>query len=201
MTRYDIANVSRETSEKLRAFASLVEKWNPTINLVSKASLPDLWERHILDSVQVYDIASGDGHWVDIGSGGGFPGMVVAILNGEETRFKVTLVESDQRKCTFLRTALRELDIAATIQTARIETMAPQKADVLSARALADLSKLLDFANRHLLPTGTALFSKGENWKSEQEEAQRMWSYECEAITSKTNPAAAVLKIKDIARV
>ena len=198
--KYDL-NVSRETFSKLEAFADLVRKWNPKINLVSKNSLDDLWQRHILDSVQVFELAEGEGHWVDLGSGGGFPGIVVAILNQEAQTFQVTMVESDQRKCAFLRTAIRELGLTALVKTERIEQLDGLKADILSARALADLTQLLDFTDIHLNPDGTALFPKGQNWQSEDSDAKKVWTYALEAIESKTNPAAAILKIKDIARV
>ena len=132
--KYDL-NVSRETFSKLEAFADLVRKWNPKINLVSKNSLDDLWQRHILDSVQVFELAEGEGHWVDLGSGGGFPGIVVAILNQEAQTFQVTMVESDQRKCAFLRTAIRELGLTALVKTERIEQLDGLKADLADCRA------------------------------------------------------------------
>jgi 16S rRNA (guanine527-N7)-methyltransferase len=169
--------------------------------LVSKNSLDDLWQRHILDSVQVFELAEGEGHWVDLGSGGGFPGIVVAILNQEAQAFQVTMVESDQRKCAFLRTAIRELGLTALVKTERIEQLDGLKADILSARALADLTQLLDFTELHLNPDGIVLFPKGQNWRSEDSDAEKVWTYALEAIESKTNPAAAILKIKDIARV
>ena len=194
-------DVSRETFEKLEAFGELVRKWNPRINLVSKSSLDDLWTRHILDSVQVFNLAEGSGVWVDLGSGGGFPGIVVSILNQEERHFDVTLVESDQRKCAFLRTAIRELTLEASVKNERIEEVKSLNADVLSARALADLTKLLGFAELHLKPEGTALFPKGQSWQREGEEARLSWMYGLEPVPSQTNPEAAILKIKDIARV
>ena len=197
-----LADVSRETSDKLRAFADLVRKWTPKINLVSKASLPDIWERHIRDSAQIYGQVSDWQSWIDIGSGGGFPGIVVAILSAEETPDRaVTLVESDQRKCAFLRTAARELSLNVTVKSQRIEQIPSLDADVLSARALADLTQLLAFAERHLSPNGTALFMKGAQWWEEHDKAQQMWSYDCEVTKSITNPAAALLRIKEIKRV
>jgi 16S rRNA (guanine527-N7)-methyltransferase len=195
-------NVSRETMEKLIAFSSLVEKWTVKINLISKASIPYIWERHIVDSVQIFDLAPQGGHWVDIGSGGGFPGIIVAILTQNvKSPHKVTLVESDQRKCAFLRTVIRELSLDAVVLSDRIEDIPNLNADVLSARALAELAQLLGFAEHHLAASGIALFPKGGTWTKEHEAAQDIWSYDCKAITSTTNPAAAVLKIKDITRV
>ena len=199
-TKNDL-DVSRETFEKLKAFAELVRKWNPKINLVSKDSLNDLWSRHILDSVQIFELVPGPGKWVDLGSGGGFPGIVISILNQEERNFDVVMVESDQRKSAFLRTAIRELDLAAKVKTERIEELECLEADVLSARALADLTKLLGFAELHLKRGGIALFPKGQSWQREDLEARQDWNYDLETVTSKTNSDAAILKIKDIARV
>lgn len=195
-------NVSRETFERLTVFVQLVEKWNPRINLISKSSIPNIWDRHVADSVQLYRLAPESGSWVDIGSGGGFPGVIIAILAAEDVnRGPITLVESDQRKSTFLRTAIRELALSATVLSKRIEGLPPLNADVLSARALADLTALLGYAKYHLKPDGIAVFPKGAKWQKEHEDAQRLWSYSCEPIKSLTDPLAAVLKIKDIAHV
>jgi 16S rRNA (guanine527-N7)-methyltransferase len=201
MTSQDV-NVSRETLDDLGVFHDLVLKWNPHINLVSKSSVGQLWDRHIWDSAQVVDMADSWKNWVDIGSGGGFPGLVVAILakhagHGQ----RVTLIESDARKCAFLRAVIRDLSLDARVLTERVESCPPQNADVLSARALTDLPGLLAFAERHLAPTGTALFLKGETWEKEVRSARDSWSFSMRVHKSKTNPAAAVLEMKDIARV
>jgi len=202
MSAHGDLNVSRETLDKLRGFSDLVEKWTSKINLISKSSVPHIWERHILDSAQIFEIAPKAGQWVDIGSGGGFPGIIAAILTQEsEAPHQMYLIESDIRKCAFLRSAIRELDLKATVVSARIEAQAPMEADIISARALASLSELLGYAEQHLKTSGTALFLKGENWEKEHEEAQKTWSYRCEAIKSKTHPAAAILKVEDIVRV
>jgi 16S rRNA (guanine527-N7)-methyltransferase len=191
-------NVSRETLDKLKAYASLIEKWNPKINLVSRKSLPEIWERHISDSQQLTDLAPEKGDWADLGSGGGLPGIVVAIMRPLE---KTILIESDQRKSAFLRTAVRELELGATVISKRIESTDPLGASVVSARALADLPTLLGYAAHHLRSDGVALLLKGKSWRDEDSAARALWSYDCEAITSKTNPEAAVLRIKDISRV
>lgn len=194
-------NVSRETSERLEVFAALVAKWNPKINLVSKHSLPHLWERHISDSVQLHNLAGEGQNWVDLGSGGGFPGIVIAILADELVGGrKTTLVESDQRKCAFLRTVVRELGLDVTVLSERIETLDPLSADVISARALAELDLLLEFTERHLGPNGVALFPKGRTWQNEDSIAQARWSYHLETVKSVTDADAAILKIKDLAR-
>lgn len=202
MSMAALENVSRETLHDLESFKTLVEKWTAKINLVSKPSIPKIWERHILDSAQLYDLAAPAGHWVDLGSGGGFPAIVLAILSkGEADPRRFTLVESDQRKSAFLRTAIRELDLCAQVQTSRIESLPPLDADILSARALSDLSALIGFASQHMKPTGTAIFPKGERWQAEVEAARQIWSFEYSAKASETNPAAAILTIKDIVRV
>lgn len=202
MTDYANVNVSRETSELLMQFSALVEKWTARINLISKASVDEIWERHIADSVQLFDLAPRFNHWVDLGSGGGFPGIVIAILaKDQQPEAAITLVESDQRKATFLRTAIRELSLSAKVVANRIEDVPTLGADVLSARALADITTLLGYADLHLIPSGTAVFPKGKSWRKENEEARQMWSYSLETVKSMTNAEAAVLLIKDIVRV
>ena len=195
-------NVSRETLERLQSFEVLVKKWTRKINLVSRQDVDNIWDRHILDSAQIFSLAPSTAKWVDIGSGGGFPGIVVSILSAEYAPAQETvLIESDQRKCAFLRTAFRELSLNGRVICDRIENVQPQNADVVSARALADLSQLLTHAERHLTPSGHGIFLKGKNWAMEHQIAQQQWSYVCEAITSKSDPAAAVLKIKELKRV
>jgi 16S rRNA (guanine527-N7)-methyltransferase len=177
-------------------------KWTSSINLVSKSSIPDLWQRHIWDSVQVAALCETARLWVDVGSGGGFPGLVVAILSREEMPERETvLIESDVRKSTFLRTVIRDLDLNARVIVARIEDAPPQNAEVISARALADLAQLLSYAERHLAAGGTAIFLKGETWEKEVQTASESWSFDLRAHKSKTNPKAAILEIKDILRV
>lgn len=198
----DQLNVSRETIERLEKFEEVLLKWNPRINLVSKSSLTVLWQRHIVDSVQVFASVEDAGEsWVDIGSGGGFPGIVVAIMAAERSpKTKVTLIESDQRKSAFLRTAARECGVSISVLTERIEQAVPQNADILSARAVADLDALLEFSQRHLAVGGTAVFPKGVNWKKEVDKAAQRWRFDVEPITSLTETEAVILKIKGVAR-
>ncbi|MFY0616053.1 16S rRNA (guanine(527)-N(7))-methyltransferase RsmG [Shimia sp.] len=199
----DQLNVSRETLARLAVLADLLVKWNPRINLVSKSTIDALWERHILDSVQTLRCAPKNAEsWVDIGSGGGFPGLVIALMCDEpESPETVTLIESDQRKCAFLRTVLRETGAKATVVTDRIEKAEPQNAKVLSARALADLSLLLGFAERHLQASGTAVFPKGARWQKEIAKAQESWSFDYEVVKSITDSEAVILKVGEIKRV
>lgn len=190
-------NVSRETVDMLVRFEHLIRKWNPTINLVSKSSLDDLWERHIVDSAQIYRHIPLDARrCLDIGSGGGLPGVVMAVISAELAPEKhFTLVESDQRKATFLREASRSLGLKIDVQASRAETLDPLGADVLSARALAPLSKLLISAQRHLSADGICLFPKGESYLQEIQDAQKLFNFECEAIQSLTDSKGAILKI------
>jgi len=203
MTYPTLPNVSRETNDKLKHFANLLAKWNPRINLVSKRSLDELWERHIVDSVQIANfIEDPVDHWVDLGSGGGFPGLVVAIL-AKEHGFpkKVTLVESDARKCAFLRTVIRETESKASVINDRIERIQPLNADVLSARALADLDLLFGFCELHLVSNGTAVFPKGATWQQELKMAESKWKFEYRVVSSEIEPSAAILGFTGVSRV
>lgn len=195
-------DVSRETLERLDVFSEVLKKWNPKINLVSRKSLDDLWIRHIVDSLQVFKIAPTDvDKWVDIGSGGGFPGIVAAIVAAEESpRTRFTLIESDQRKSAFLRNSARECGVNITVITNRIEHAEKQNADVLSARALAELPDLLEFSDRHLNENGIALFQKGENWKKEVDKSRAEWRFDIDPVKSLTDPNAVILKMRGIVR-
>jgi len=188
--------------ERLTQFHDLLLKWNKRINLISRMTENDAWSRHIWDSAQINHLSPKASRWLDIGSGGGFPGLVVAILAKNDNPDRhITLVESDQRKSVFLRTVIRELSLNATVKVERIERLAPAQADVISARALADLARLLDFADQHLVTGGTALLMKGENWQNEVEIARKTWSFQLVAHKSKTSPHAAILEIKELQRV
>lgn len=198
-----LGDVSRETRARLDVYADLLRTWNPKINLVSRTTIDDLWTRHVEDSAQLLNLAPMDARqWADLGSGGGFPGLVIAIL-ADETRptLHVTLVESDQRKAVFLRTVIQKTGIDARVVGQRIEAAEPLRADVLSARALAPLTVLLGFAERHLAAGGICLFPKGAGWRGEVDEALEHWRFRCEDIPSATSPEAAILKIGEIQRV
>lgn len=195
-------DVSRETAARLETYAALLEKWNASINLVSKSTIPELWTRHFLDSAQLLELAPDGRAWADLGTGGGFPGLVVAILAAERRPdLRVTCLESDLRKATFLRSVIRETGIDATVIAGRIEQAAPLGADILSARALAPLDILLGYAERHLKPGGTALFPKGANHAEEVAQALATWTFRLDTYPSKTDPAATILKLGDIRRV
>ncbi|RPE64716.1 16S rRNA (guanine527-N7)-methyltransferase [Pacificibacter maritimus] len=196
-------NVSRETSDRLEVYEDLLKKWNPAINLVSKLSLNDLRNRHFIDSMQVFDLKSDSSKtWVDIGSGGGFPGLVCAIMAADAApQIEFHLVESDIRKATFLRNVAREVGIKISVHSERIEKLNCFNADILSARALASLEKLLEFAVLHLSSGGVALFPKGVSFKEEIETARLEWKFDVIEYQSQTDENSVVLKVGNIARV
>lgn len=192
-------DVSRETIDKLEALSGLILKWTKSINLIASGSTADIWNRHIVDSAQIYHLSRKTWtNWIDLGSGGGLPALVVAIMDSHQQ--PMTLVESDQRKCLFLNTVRRELGLNIKVINQRIEKAELDRADVLSARALAPLPDLLHYANNLLEDNGIALFSKGERFQEELDRARQDWHFECTAHQSKTNPASRVLEISRIRR-
>lgn len=195
-------DVSRETIDRLQDFERLLKKWNKAINLVSSSTLSELWSRHIIDSAQIIRYSPKDPRsWVDLGSGGGLPGAVVAIVLAEISPATVImLVESDTRKATFLRTAIRELNLKTNVIANRIEDVAPLDADVVSARALAPLPILLGYVERHLSTRGTALLQKGQAAGAEIDDARKGWIFDCTSHTSMTDDSARILEIKGLKR-
>jgi 16S rRNA (guanine527-N7)-methyltransferase len=195
-------SVSRETFEALKSFESLVQKWSPAINLVSKSTLVSTWDRHIADSAQVFASSPANAmSWVDLGAGGGFPGLVVAILAREKAPgLHVTLVESDLRKATFLRHAAQALALDVTVRSERIESLSLLNADVISARALAPLPLLLDLAAKHLRPDGVAIFPKGARYEEELFAAKAFWTFDVDARPSLSESGAAILVLRNIHR-
>lgn len=191
--------VSRETT-RLAQLAGLVRKWSPAINLVAPGTLAAIETRHIDDSLQLVHLAaSAEGTWLDIGSGGGFPGLVMAIARPD---LAVILVESDARKCSFLRTAGRELELPnLRVLHGRIEDIPPQASANLSARALAPLPNLLSYVSRHLGPQGRAWLMKGRNWQGEVAQARDTWIFDMTVHPSSTDPDAAILEITGLQHV
>jgi len=189
--------------DRLAALEALIGKWTQRINLIAPDSRADIWNRHIRDSAQLVPLAPPTrGPWVDLGSGAGFPGLVVAVILAERTpATEVIMVESDARKAAFLRTAVRTLGLAAQIRTDRAEALAPFNAPILSARALAPLPRLLEHADRHLAADGIALFPKGRSRAAEIAEARANWGFALSETRSITDPEAAILRIERIVRV
>jgi 16S rRNA (guanine527-N7)-methyltransferase len=198
-----LPGVSRETEVRLETLAALLSKWNRSLNLVADASQDEIWNRHIRDSAQLLDlIPRGVTRLTDLGSGAGFPGLVIAILAAEtHPGLNVTLIEADARKCAFLDTAIRSTRAPAKSLCARIEAASPQSAEIVTARALAPLETLLGYSLRHLAPEGRALFLKGSRHRDEIAEARRGWTFSLTVHPSLTGPEGAVLNVGGIARV
>ncbi|NDR57530.1 16S rRNA (guanine(527)-N(7))-methyltransferase RsmG [Aliiruegeria sabulilitoris] len=196
-------NVSRETLDCLSTHLELLRKWNTTINLVSPSTLAAGAVRHIADSAQLMNCTTGYEHsWLDFGSGGGFPGLVCAIIAKElAPELSFTLVESDKRKSAFLVNAARTVNVNVTVFSKRIEDLPPQGADIISARAVASLSKLLEYAHPHLSGAGKCIFPKGERFKQELGAARQQWNFKLSQKPSITDDNAAILVLGDIARV
>lgn len=194
------AHVSRETFSRLDAVVALLRKWQKTINLVANASLPDVWRRHVADSLQLVNHVPKDVvRWVDLGSGGGFPGLVVAAVLAERPGAMVHLVESDSRKAAFLREAARVGQLPVEVHAARIEQVAAQLApgtQVVSARALAALPKLLDYAEPFLAAGAIGLFPKGRDTQRELTEARKGWTLDVDLAPSLSDPEGQIVMVR-----
>lgn len=194
--------VSRETLDRLEHFVRLFEKWSRAINLVAPSTLPDIWNRHILDSLQLYALNSGAKHWVDLGSGGGFPGIITAILLLETDGGHVDLIESNQKKAAFLRQALLETGAKGAVHAVRIEE-ASQKLngyDAISARAVASLDALLAYSANWMAQGATAWFHKGRDYQTEIEKARGGWDFDLVKHPGKVDADSIILEISNLSR-
>ena len=188
----DQLNVSRETVDHLSVYLALLAKWQPHINLVSSATLAKAWRRHILDSAQLVVYLPDNGaHILDIGSGAGFPGLVLSIITGN----KVTLVESDQRKSVFLQTVIRELGLWATVRNERIEAAPAIGASIVTARALSSVERMLLLLNRQLSSVERCLFLKGASLQEELTVLQGYPNIEHRIHPSVTSQDGAILEL------
>lgn len=196
--------VSRETQERLEHFVGLFQKWAKAINLTAPSTLNDAWNRHIADSAQVFQIQSSPLTWVDLGSGGGFPGVVTAIMLAELGGGWVHLVESNRKKAAFLRAALRETGARGSIHIERIEDAPPtiENCDFVSARALADLTKLLTYVEPWSQKNANlrAYFHKGRDYRAEIEKARGEWRFDLLEHKSAVEEDSVVLEIFNIRR-
>lgn len=194
--------VPRETEVALQKFVELATRWNQKINLFSKGEEAHLWERHVLDSAQLFPLAPRNtATWLDLGSGGGFPGIICAILAKYQQRpIAFTLVEADLRKTAFLREASMRLDLPIRVLRSRIEEVPVRPQDLISARALAPLEKLLDYAEPFIHPATILLFPKGRQRETELTQAQKSWHMKVVQIPSRTDADGAVLRISEVRR-
>lgn len=193
----ELTGVSRETMARLEAYAELLKRWSDRINLVGGNTLDDLWRRHFLDSAQLLPlIPEGARSLVDLGSGSGFPGLVLAILGVPA----VELIEVDARKCAFLREAARIAAAPITIHNTRAEAMTPSPVDVVTARGCAPLDRLLVFSQRFIDPKTVCLFLKGERVAEELTAARRAWMMTASFHASRSDPRGVILSLEQIAR-
>ena len=194
-----IVPVSRETLARLDSFVALFSRWQRAVQLVANADLPKLWTRHIADSLQLIELAPRARVWADLGSGGGFPGLVIAIALGEQTKGFVHLIESDQRKAAFLREAIRKTHAPATVYAERVESAAKRLApdvDVVTARALAPLPKLLDLAAPFFAKGVLGVFPKGQDVDNELTESTKSWNIETTVVPSRTDPRGRIVIVE-----
>jgi len=196
-TFLDLMSVSRETLKKLEIYVEQLGKWQRAINLVGKNTLHDPWRRHILDSAQLWRLLPEPPRpIVDLGSGAGFPGLVLSILGAPD----VTLCESDARKCVFLREVVRLTGASAVVREGRIETLTSPKVGIVTARALASLCTLLSFAAPILAQDGICLFLKGRGVDEELTQAGKGWNMRVEVFASLSDSAGKILRLGEISR-
>ncbi len=207
-----VFDVSRETCARLDTYAALLRQWQKTINLVAPNTVDTVWHRHFADSAQLYaHIPPSARHLVDLGSGAGFPGLVLAIMaadkrpsGGVDDGLKVTLVESDTRKAAFLRDVARQVGLAVDIMSTRIESITKSAnllaADVITARALAPLPKLFGLVEPLFKPDSVALFLKGKAVADEVEAAAKHWTFDLELVPSLTEVDARIAVVRKLER-
>lgn len=190
-----LQGVSRETRRQLQILVETLERWQRAINLVGKTTMDGVWKRHIVDSAQIAPlIPQSAATLADLGSGGGFPGLVIAAMRPD---LQLTMIEADARKSAFLGEAARKMALKnpPKIVIQRIEKAAPMGADVVTARALAPLRQLLEWSSRHRTDTAICLFHKGKGWQAEVDEAKKEWDFSPEPIASVTDRDAVILRI------
>ena len=193
-------NVSRETLNSFCEYQTLLAKWNKKINLVSKNTLANLWERHFLDSGQIINHVDASGkRWVDVGAGAGFPGLVVALLlKDRKIDCDMILVEKNTKKVFFLNEVIRKLNLNVTVVNKNVESIESLNADILTARAFSELKKLVELALFHRKERGVCLFLKGENYRSELDKTLNYWFFDYDVIDSLSNSSGKIIRVKKI---
>lgn len=193
----DTYNVSRETFELLKAYEASLAEWQKKFNLVSNSSLEDSWTRHFEDSAQLFQYLPNSAQTLlDFGSGAGFPGMVLAIMAAEKTPYlKVKLIESTGKKTLYLNEVKKITGVDVEIINDRIEKLPPQKADVITSRAMASLNELLEYTFRFTTPKTICIFPKGRRYAEEIEEAKKHWKFDCQLHDSITSDEGKILVI------
>jgi 16S rRNA (guanine527-N7)-methyltransferase len=199
----ELTPVSNEVALRLDRLVALFLQWQSKMNLVARSTLPDLWSRHIADSLQLIVLAPSARVWIDLGSGGGFPGLVIACALAGQDGARVHLVESTKKKAAFLDEAVRILDLPASVHPVRIEEFAATfhgRCDIVTARALAPLDKLLELAAPVLKTGAKGLFLKGQDVEAELTDAAKCWTIDSTLVPSKTNPHGRVVVIHSAVR-
>ena len=193
-------DVSRETLSCFCQYEILLSKWNRKINLVSKNTLGYMWERHFLDSGQIINHVEASGkRWVDVGSGAGFPGLVVALLlRDRKIDIDLTLVEKNQKKVFFLNEVIRRLDLSVKVVNNNIGDIETLNADILTARAFSELNELIEIAYHHGKKGCVCLFLKGENYSLELDKALNYWLFDYDVLDSLTNSSGKIIRVKNI---
>ena len=192
-------DVSRETLDKFIAYADMLEKWQKSINLVSNKTLADKWRRHFYDSAQLISHIQNTEKPIkilDLGSGAGFPGLVLSILDAGE----VHLVEGVGKKCAFMKQVIQKNGLNAVVHNERIEQMDAFKVDLITSRACADLSKLLDLTLPFMSHETECLFLKGEKYNQEINDVSKKWCFEVKKIPSKSEESGMILHLSNIKR-
>lgn len=191
-------NVSRETFAKLKTYESLLVSWNKKVNLVAESTISHLWSRHFIDSMQLLNYAPVEMKWLDIGSGAGFPGLVLAVIAKEkQPNAEFVLIEPSSKKRRFLGVVAKQIGIQVKVLGMKCENVEPQRANIVTARAVAPLPKLLKMTVRHLAKNGTLIFPKGRNRELEIKAARSEWNFDLEEIPSVTDQKSAILIIRD----
>ena len=193
-------NVSRETLNCFCEYKTLLSKWNEKINLVSKNTLVDIWERHFLDSGQIIKHVEASGkRWVDVGSGAGFPGLVVALLlRDRKIDCNLVLVEKNPKKGFFLNEVIRKLNLNVEVVNDNIYTLEPLNADILTARAFSELNNLIEISFRHRKKEGLCLFLKGENYRFELDKTLNYWFFDYDVVDSLSSSSGKIIRVKKI---
>ncbi len=196
-------NVSRETAQALDLYVAQLTRWQTVKNLVGPATLAEVWQRHVADALQLLTIAPEARRWLDLGSGAGIPGLILAIAGRGRSGFHVELVESNARKCAFLSETARLTGAPVTVHNARIEAVIGRRSgiDIVCARALAPLTQLLAWSEP-LLTSGTVgLFPKGRDAAAELTEAEDAWTFTRDLIPSRTDSQARIVRVTSLSRV
>jgi 16S rRNA (guanine527-N7)-methyltransferase len=194
--------VSRETLMRLKAYVGLLGEWNERHNLIARSTMPDVWRRHVWDSAQLLPyIPAGANSLADLGSGAGFPGLVLAVLLREPPGLRTVLFESTGKKADFLQAAAATAGVAVEVHNGRIEEAKPQPFDIITARACAPLTKLFGYAQPFQAKGTVNLFLKGQNVEGELTEARKIWKMKVERHQSVTDSSGTILEIRELAYV